>query len=274
MNYLKVLIIPLVLTILFSFNLSGQTSAPIIVTNDCSGVSHNLYEKLSQGKIIVIGWTMPCAPCAAPLLSVHNAVLNFAISHPSKVEYWLADDYANTTCQSLEGWCQSNGITNATYFSSSAIKMSDFGSDGMPKVVVIGCGNGKVFYNVNNTPNGTGVTNAINTALSELNSGCASATNIPKLKSEVETLKLKIFPNPAKNHISVKLPPVDFESDAKVTIMNAIGQVVFQQKLNELKMINGQFELNISDLPKSIYYLKVEHNSAVLIQRFIKTNGE
>jgi hypothetical protein len=273
MNFLKTIFFHLMFSVLFSYNLSGQTYAPQIITNDCSGVSHNLREKLSQGKIIVIGWAMPCAPCAAPLLSVHNAVLNFAISNPGKVEYWLADDYANTTCQSLEGWCKSNGINNATYFSSSAIKMSDFGSDGMPKVVVIGCGNGKVFYNVNNTPDGTGVTNAINTALSELNSGCASATNIPELKSEVETLKLKIFPNPAKNHITVILPPVDFESDAKVTIMNAIGQVVFQKKLNELNMIDGQIELNISDLSKSIYYLKVEHNSAVLIQRFIKTNG-
>ena len=274
MNYLKFLITPLILLILFSYNLKGQTFAPQIITNDCNGVSHNLHEKLSQGKIIVIGWTMPCAPCAAPLLSAHNAVLNFAISHPGKVEYWLADDYANTTCQSLVSWCQSNGINNATYFSSSAIKMSDFGSDGMPKVVVVGCGNGKVFYNVNNTPDGSGVTNAINTALTELGNGCASATNLNEVRPESSPYKLKVYPIPAGNKLSVELPSIKFESTAKVTIINAIGQVVFQKQLSELNILDAKFDIDISHLPENIYYLKVEHYSALLIQRFIKSKNE
>lgn len=270
---MKTIKITLLITILLNittFKLLGQ--APAIVTNDCDGISHNLYNELNNGKVIVIGWTMPCSTCAPPLLSVHNAVLNFAISHPNKVEYWVSDDYSNTNCSSIISWCQNNGINNATYFSSIDIKMSDFGATGMPKVVVIGCSNGNVYYNVNNTPNGTGVTNAINNALNDINNGC-TVVNIDEAININDKKKLIVYPNPSKNNITVKLPPNSYNSNDKVIITNSIGQVVSSKQMDELNINESQFSIDVSNLPESIYHLRIESTKGILIESFIKSNN-
>ena len=56
--------------------------------------------------------------------------------------------------------------SEAPTFSSSSISMSDYGSSGMPKVVVLGNANHSVFYNENDDKiTFNGVQNAINNAL-------------------------------------------------------------------------------------------------------------
>ncbi|HRD39909.1 MAG TPA: hypothetical protein PLC65_14870, partial [Bacteroidia bacterium] len=69
--------------------------------------------------------------------------------------FYLVDDYANTSCPTLTSWALTNGMPNAIVFSNSAIDMYDYGSTGMPKIVVIGGANHQVFDNQNNSLNVT-----------------------------------------------------------------------------------------------------------------------
>jgi len=141
---------------------SGPTATDFNVV-DCDGVSHHLFGELDAGKIIVIAWIMPCTSCITDPLNAHNIVQTYASTHPGRVVMYIADDYANTVCSTVVGWSNFYGMTNSTKFSDPAITMSDYGVDGMPKIVVLGGSNHKVYYNENSSSAGIGA--AIDQAL-------------------------------------------------------------------------------------------------------------
>lgn len=239
----------------------SQSFATDFTASNCNGVSYNLFSELDAGKIIVIGWTMPCATCASPLLDVHNAVLNYAISHPGVVEYWVTDDYANTSCASVEGWCSNNGITNSTYFSSSSIDMNDYGGSGMPKVVVLACSNHKIYYNVNDTPDGQGVTDAIETALSELANSCQ--LDVGSLQTT--NYELKAFPNPAEDILNIEFINMPKENFL-IELYTVSGELLQQFPLDMSSLEIQKTQISTAELPGGIYLLKLigETNSETL----------
>ena len=101
------------LLVLFVANVSfAQTTATDFTTNDCNGVSHNLFNELDNGDVIVIAWVMPCSPCATYSLPAYSAVQSFASSHPGRVHFYMADDYANTSCTSLSSCGNNYNMTN------------------------------------------------------------------------------------------------------------------------------------------------------------------
>ncbi len=143
---------------------SGPTATDFNVL-DCDGNSHHLYGELDAGKIIVIAWIMPCTSCINDPLNAHTIVQTYAASHPGRVVMYIADDYANSPCSTITGWSNFYGMTNSTKFSDPAITMSDYGVDGMPKIVVLGGSDHKVYYNENSSS--VGVDTAIDQALAD-----------------------------------------------------------------------------------------------------------
>ncbi len=141
------------------------TPAVDFTVMDCAGATHNLFNELDNNKIIVIAWVMPCSTCITDPLAASNIVNNYASSHPGRVKFYLVDDYANTPCNGLDGWALAYGFSNITTFSHSDISMSGYGVDGMPKIVVLGGSNHRVYYNENESS--IGVNAAIVQALTD-----------------------------------------------------------------------------------------------------------
>lgn len=255
--------------VLFTFwNSIAQTNAPDITPIDCGGNPHVLSDELNLGKVIVIGWTMPCASCAPPLLDVHNAVLNFMVSNPGVVEYWVNDDFQNTPCNSVQNWCVSNGITNATYFSTNVMNMNDFGGAGMPKVVVIGCTERIIYYNVNGSPTGADVTAAINTALQDIASGCQLS-----IEETTGRYLLNPYPNPTSKKVSILLNKSIYDS-ASVDFFGVDGKKIttvsqYQQTVGDdieitfdfHSVTNGTIFLNITNYHhgQESYPIQINH---------------
>lgn len=235
----------------------SQSTAPSVITNDCDGNSHDLYSKLNAGKIIVIGWAMPCGTCAPPMLSVHNAVLNFAVSNPNTVEFWLADDYADTPCGTLEGWAAANGITYATFFSTTDLDMLDFGSTGMPKAVVIGCTDGTVFYNVDDNPTGAGVTTAINTIL---NGGCTNSV----FENENENGILEIYPNPGNSNFTLIVPAETENETVNTEVYSLTGKMVYSNSF--LYSGSSGITIDLNQLTSSVYFVMLKSESGKVYQ--------
>lgn len=249
------------IVLLIGFSAFGQTYAPQVITNDCQSTPKNLHDELNSGKIIVIGWAMPCSSCAAPLLDVHNAVLNFAISHPGKVEYWVADDFANTDCVTLRNWALANGISNATFFSTTDLDMYDFGAYGMPKAVVLGCLDHKIYYDVNFTPNGQGVTDAINQILSDQDNGCLLG-----IKDLPATEVISVYPNPAVNMLTVELAEENVNSFVKMEMIDSEGRVC-GVKMNQQ---STSFSWDLSDIAPGAYAIKFHFTDHTFIRKFVK----
>ena len=238
----------------------AQTTATNFTTDDCSGVSHNLFNELDAGNVIVIGWVMPCGPCAAYTIPAYSAVQSFATSHPGRVHFYLVDDFANTACPTLVNWGNSNNMPLNTTFSSTDISMSDYGTNGMPKVVVLGGTGHTVYYNRNNnTINFTDVQTAISNAL---------LAPLGIEQSINNKFEISSYPNPANNVLNVSY--TNIKSIMNFTIVDVLGKVVLSidEDASYLKG-EGTKSINVSALDNGNYFLKISSESIVESMPFV-----
>jgi len=236
----------LILNIGISF---GQTNATDFNATDCDGNAHNLFSELDSGKIIVIAWVMPCGPCGTYSLPAYVSVLSYSTSHPDKVLFYMADDYGNSSCQDLTAFATTYSMTESAIFTDPVINMTDYGSNGMPKVVVLGGTDHKVYYNEKEGGISTqGVDAAIDEALG-LSNGITENTNIK--------LKLRSFPNPANDVLNVSFE-LDRASELIFEVLNISGANVMKVKNDEYKGPGIQTsEIDVSGLSGGSYFLKI-----------------
>lgn len=234
----------LLLTLLLLFSIASFSQTAVNFNcNDCAGTNHDLFAEHDAGKVIVICWVMPCASCKATTLTTYNVVKSYEAAYPGRVKLYIVDDYANTTCASLNSWCNSNGFTDALRFSNASIKMTDYGTVGMPKVVVTGNTTHHVYYNSNNTVNATLLQNAITQAINEF------AVSNEKPENTKET----IFPNPADNKAVIDLQSFG-SNNVSVKIFNAEGKELHTGQIKT----NSGMEISTENLPSGIYVVIVE----------------
>lgn len=218
LTHILLMISALLLT--FTASRSMAQTAVNFTVNDCNSISHTLFSDLDAGYVVVIVWVMPCASCLSPALSAYSQVQNVLQTNPGTVKYYLVDDYANTSCSTLSSWASGNGISSAdAIFSDAAINMSDYGSTGMPKVVVI-CGSShSVIFNQNNSLDATAFGKALENALM-----CASANGIQDAGADYPGVK--IYPNPSVNGKTVIDYTLRTASNVKIEIFNTLGEKV------------------------------------------------
>jgi len=248
----KILLTALLYLISIQFTYS-QTYATDFTENDCSGVSHNLFNELDAGNIIVIDWIMPCGPCATYSYPAYDAVQSFSSSHPGKVHFYIADDYANTSCQILNNFANSYNMTISTIFSNANITMSDYGVDGMPKVVVLAGSNHLVYLNKNDDK----ITYLnVHTAISQAISDGLSSIQNPK----ENPFTIKVFPNPVKNNLTVSYTSKGNE-EIKIEIIDLLGKSMILK--NNLISLEGSYSetLDLSSFKGGMYFIKISSST-------------
>lgn len=225
----------------------AQSTATDFTCNDCNGTSHHLFSELDAGKVIVICWVMPCGTCVSPALTTYNTVQSFQTSYPNRVYMYLVDDYANSSCSTINNWATTNNMPNTTKFSNPVINMSDYGGAGMPKVVVLGGTSHTVFYNANNSVNQSALQTAILNALNATSSVTEPAVSLSRLN---------IFPNPA-----VKSTEVSYWLDAScsinIEIYNMAGEKVSSVFSGTQSAGAHAINVNLSGFGNGIYFVKL-----------------
>jgi len=244
----KILFTSLLYLISIQF-IQGQTYATNFTEDDCSGVSHDLFNELDAGNIIVISWIMPCGPCATYSYPAYDAVESFSSSHPGKVHFYIADDYANTSCVILNNFATSYNMINSTIFSNANITMSDYGVDGMPKVVVLGGTDHLIYLNKNdNKINYSNVHAAISAAIAD----GVSLVN----EQEENTFDIITFPNPAKNTLTISYKTTEKE-EIKIELIDLLGKSTIL-KNNHFKYEGTHNEtLKLSSFKNGVYFIKI-----------------
>lgn len=235
--------------VLITFSSFSQTTATNFNCNDCSGINHDLFAELNDGKVIVIDWVMPCSSCVGPSKTAYNIVQSYASSNPGKVMMYIADDYANNSCTQLSSWVDQNSMPNTTRFSNSIIKMTDYGSNGMPKIIIVGGINHTVFYNEINTEAGN---------VAKLQAGINAALTAASIsKNPLSDVSISISPNPAITNANVFLT-LKNSVEVTVEVFNSVGQKVMTVINNEL-LAQGKNEIEISteDISEGLYLVKV-----------------
>jgi hypothetical protein len=244
----------LLLLSLCTFTIKAQTTATNFTVNDCAGNPHNLFNDLDGGKVVVLSWVMPCGSCIGPVLSAQTEIQNFLVSNPGKILFYIADDFGTTNCTTLNSWCSSNGITPNAVFKSSAISMSDYGSNGMPKTVIIAGPSHQVFFNENDNVTVSNFNSAMNNAL-------AATVGIKEQTHDV--YNTSVAPNPSNNSFNLSF---NVKESAIVTIdmYNAIGQKV--RSLDpKTSPGNNSITVKTEDLPNGAYFIKINGSNPIKI---------
>ena len=247
---MKKLLLALPMLLLTALTVSAQTTATNFTASDCSSNSHTLYTDLDNGKIVVLVWVMPCGNCIGGAKAAWDAAQSFAVSNPGKVVYYLSDDVGNASCSTLSSWASTNSIgpANLTVFDNSgtAINETNYGGSGMPHVMVIGGLDHKIYFNEKNGA-ASGITTAINSAI--------AATGVKE--TTAATSELKVFPNPAKERVSVNYS-LGQSSAVSIIITNVVGAKV--KTLSYPSQAAGQHEINITldnSLSNGTYFLQL-----------------
>lgn len=234
-----------ILIIAFASTGMAQRTAIDFTASDCNDSMHHLFSKLDSGKVIVLVWVMPCGTCVGPALTTYNVVESYQSAHPNTVYMYLCDDVANTNCASLNSWANENGITKAIRFSDASIDMRDYGSVGMPKIVVLGS-NYTVWYNVNNTVDATALQNAINKAL--------TPTGISEPISNISSLNAT--PNPAGNSAEIKFNLAK-PSDMRIELFNPEGKMLATIFSGNLTAGENIMSLDVATYGAGTYLVKL-----------------
>lgn len=261
---MKKIILSLSLLLTGSIAIIGQTATDFTV-NDCAGTSHHLFAELDAGKVIVMVWVMPCGSCIGPAKTAFNASQTFQTSHPGRVLYYLVDDANNTSCTTLNSWASTNTISPDAVFKSSAILMTDYGSPGMPKVVVLGGNSHTVFDDEIDAFSSSTITTGITNALNAQNSvGINEKTD--------SNFLLNLFPNPVKN--SVKVSYILNQADeVSFEVYNILGDKI--KTISAGKQITGKHEtqINVESLNDGIYFIQlIIGNSSEMRKFYISRN--
>lgn len=80
-----------------------------------------------------------------------------------------------------------------------------------------------------------------------------------------ETLAISLFPNPTSNFITLNIEETIY-GQVDIQIMNTVGQVVHNQSLNN---VNQQERIELNNLPKGLYFCRVQSEKGNWIQSFL-----
>jgi hypothetical protein len=153
----------------------------------------------------------------------------------------------------LSGWASNYNIATDAFFSTTDLDMLDYGTVGMPKVVVLGQNTHTIYYNENdNKTTQIGVENAITLALT-------SSTGIDEQAEN--NLNLTAYPNPTTGTINVEYnsqTPVQFD------VINMLGENVLSQNTNNTKNTT----IDVSSLTKGLYFLQMTTDSKTTSLKF------
>lgn len=252
------------LLIIVGFTSSTQT-ATNFTCDDCLDGTHDLFSELDNGKVIVLCWVMPCATCIAPSKTAYNIVNSFQTSHPNRVFFYLVDDFADTPCSSLNSWANSNAMPESAFslrFVNSTISMTDYGSAGMPKIVVLGGGAHTVFYNVISTVNAVNLQKAINDAL-------AAGSGVEDLNSALFSVSLFSDLSDSKASLSVNLKSL---SNITVDLYNVVGKKVTGIYDGKCNTGNNEIKINTAGFSNGIYFVKVSVADRTKILKLVISN--
>lgn len=262
----KLIFILLSLLTISQFNLaqSSLDEAEDFQVKDVNGITHNLFPYLEEGKIVVVPFfTTTCGSCNIYTPEIVESFQDFGCNQ-GDVFYlgvnWGADNIGVIdfmTVHAVEFPCASGleglgNLVNEQYGIASHITALVIQPDG----TIAGQFFGPYAY-----PTRDSLDNLLLSLGADMQS-CSVGIQ------EEDFSKSVISPNPARDFVSITMDK-ELNADFKINLFDITGKL--QKTYNIHSKENDQISLEISDLPKGIYFIEVlNKDKIVLKQKFIK----
>ena len=220
---------------------------------DCLGNMHHLFAELNAGKVVIISFVDPCSACVAPTLTAFATAQSYSASFPGRIKSYVADDFANTDCATLNTWTASIGISHSTNFSDTNVSQGDYGPGGMPKIVVFAGTNHTVFFNQNGSIDSTAFYTALGQAL--------AATGINEISET--PIKMDVHYQSITNQVVVNYVSA---INLKLELYNMVGTLL---KTTDIKPESNEARIEGFDLKSGIYFVKLSSNNMEVKKKFL-----
>lgn len=162
-------------------------------------------------------------------------------------------NYSPTYAYFIEGVGTSGGVFNSAYdiFSYKCSRLACFSNANYTKYYT-----GQYTWNIA-IQNSPGALRDTNTCFTALPSGI--------IKNNLSELSLNLYPNPVRDKFILEFENKN-ANEINFLLTNSLGQPI---PVNS-KTINSQLEINTSELPSGIYYLKVQNSSGQKVFKVVK----
>jgi hypothetical protein len=238
----------------------AQTTAINFNCNDCNGSNHDLFTELNAGKVIVLVWVMPCSACISASRTAYDDVQTYSATNPGRVLFYLADDYANTSCSTLSAWGNTNSMPDAVVFSNTAINPANYGNVGMPKIVILGGTSHTVFYNEDNGANLSGINPAIDQAM--------VAAGIEENSNTVSEVNLY---TDFANNTATLFYDLNTENSVNIDIFDITGKKINTISISNQAAGKHEVQIDMENLNSGLYFLKLNTSGFSKVVKFVVT---
>lgn len=213
----------------YPYDINGMIS---ITGNTAGGGAANYY-------YFFYDWEVSTPPCVSPRVPV-----NVTVTPGPQASFIFNQNLNSFTCTDL-----SVGATTWSW---------DFGDGSAPV----------------NTQNATHAYTTSGTYVITLIAGngtCSSSQSVTVNATfagidELNGAQVSLQPNPVKDILKINIQ--DNVTNAKLTFINSLGQVVYTSSNKEFK--NGSASINLTTLVSGIYTLKIESNESIMVKKIIK----
>ena len=225
---------------------------------DCNGQSHDLFQELDAGKVVILHFFMPnCGSCIPPAKAIQKMANGLLSKYPGQIKGYAMPFNNSTTCTYASSWVASNGLSFYTPYDSGAAQLAKYGGFGMPTIVVLGgkASNRRVlFFTASFATNDTlKMRDSIVALLKTADNKTASAQN-----------RLKIYPNPTSDKLTIELGeksnPTQF-----IEVRNLMGTIVKKLEMGDPGLI---FSIDTREFPVGTYTITLHEMGAVSSKRF------
>lgn len=101
--------------------------------------------------------------------------------------------------------------------------------------------------------------------------GCSAPSNVIVLngiQAFSNQNSITVSPNPTEGYVAITINLILITQKLEVTIINVLGEMVFEKRLDN---VSGKFsqQVNLSTMPKGVYYLKVNSGEKTFAEKII-----
>ena len=199
-----------------ALHMQAQTIAENWTQTDCAGQSHDLFETLDTGTVVVMEIVMldGCMPCINAAHLMEPVIEQYNATYANRVHWYTMGYDDSYPCADLIAWKTENAISCTAQFVEGADIASYYGGMGMPTVVVVGRSSHMVYFNQFGFVPADTV---------EFSDAIAYALGIAEPEVSIHqsaTIDVQVFPNPATDALYVT---GDWLPDATIIISDLTG---------------------------------------------------
>jgi hypothetical protein len=248
----------------------GAVAQDFTVT-DINGTTHNLYNILDSGKVVVLDCSATwCPPCwgfhQQNYLHDINTQMGPHGTDEVRVIFYEADPATNSADLNGTGTnTQGDWVTGVDYpivdEASPSLSGANYWPLGYPTINVICPGDRKIKGDLFDVWNSSDPSASLTAMIGMINSCPATTLETEELNLTETT----IFPNPTNGDVSIQFNAAS-ASDVTISISTLLGQILYTDIVNATTGMNA-IDLSLTDLQTGQYIVKIDNGSSQSVHK-------